>query len=304
MSNDAVIQRVSENFVPLAVNLYKVRQAQDAGGELFRSVQRQKDQYQGIWIVSPDGEVLAGHHDIKDHNHWSEEVLATIETGLKAYGTVPPRRVQPTDPLPYRGRGVQSNGSVELALYGRQMLGGGRETLPAGIEPSRAWLWDGPYRPDGPVMIDSVALTAEEWAGFVPARAEAGVEWSVPEKVARTFTRLLSASSDQAWMPLPEDAKIAELRAAVESVDGGLARLRLAGRWEMVHAIEGNKDRLTYGAATARGVAIYDGATQVMRSVLLIFDGTIRDGRQDASGVRTGAVVEWRSAQAPERPGD
>ena len=77
--------------MPVAVNLYKTRNAQDAGGELFRSVQRQKDQYQGIWIVSPDGKVLAGHHEIKSHETWTQEVIATTDAALKIFGSVPPR---------------------------------------------------------------------------------------------------------------------------------------------------------------------------------------------------------------------
>ncbi len=50
-----MIRQVTSDLVPVAVNLYKVRAAKDASGELFRSIQRQKDQYQGIWIVSPEG---------------------------------------------------------------------------------------------------------------------------------------------------------------------------------------------------------------------------------------------------------
>jgi hypothetical protein len=42
-----------------------------------------------------------------------------------------------------------------------------------------------------------VRLQAEEWAVLAPAKAEAGATWSVPNAVARKFTRLLSASSDQ-----------------------------------------------------------------------------------------------------------
>ena len=73
-ADQSVIQQVTTSFVPVAVNLYKVRLAKDAGGELFRSVQRQKDQYQGIWIVSPAGK-LAGHHEFKSRETWTREVV-------------------------------------------------------------------------------------------------------------------------------------------------------------------------------------------------------------------------------------
>jgi hypothetical protein len=63
----------------------------------------------------------------------------------------------------------------------------------------------------------------------------------------------------------------------------------------MAHAIEQDKDRLLFGTATARGIAVYDTKAHVLRSLLLVFDGTIRHGRPDASPNRTGAVAEWSS---------
>jgi hypothetical protein len=281
--------------VPAAVNLYRVRRATDGSRELFLSIQRQKDQYQGIWIVSPDGKVLSGRHDYRDFNRGSIELLETIDAGLKAFGPVEPRSPRPVNLLPFRGAGVEADGSVSLALYGRQVLGGGRNEIPAGIEPAHAWLWDGALRPDGPIMLDSVRLPADEWAAFVPVKLEAGATWSLPEAVARKLTRLLSTSSDQSCMPRPEDAGVAELKASVESVEGGTAVLRLSGRWEMMHLIEGDAKRPTYGAATAEGSAVYDIERKSLRSFLLVFSGTIRSGRRDAPLNRTGAVAEWRA---------
>ena len=300
---------MSQDFVPAAINLYRVRQANDGSRELFHSIQRQKDQYQGIWIVSPDGKVLAGRHDYADFKNGARELLETIDAGLKAFGPVEPRRVRATettagqtistetisDYLPFRGKGVRDDGNVDLALYVRQTLGGGRQTIPPGVEPDRAWLWDGQYRPDGPPVIDTVVLSAEQWRTFSPPAVESRARWSVSEKVAREFTRLLTASSDQSAMPRPEDATLAELQCMVESVSGGEARIRLSGRWEMVHAIEQDKDRMLFGTATARGVAVYDTKAHLLRSFLLVFDGTIRHGRPDASPNRTGAVAEWSS---------
>ena len=292
MSDDAVVRRVATHFVPVAVNLYKTRSAQDAGGELFRSVQRQKDQYQGIWIVSPEGKVLAGHHEIKSHETWTQEVLETADAALKIFGSVEPRDVQATNPLPFRGHGVQPDGSVCLGLYARQMLGGGRHNAPAGVADSRLWLWDGTLRPDGPPVIDSLTLAAEEWAALVPPKTEVGTTWSVPEAVARQFCRVLIPSSDQSWMPRPEDAKLARITGTLESVEGGLARIRLAGVWEAVHLVEGDATRPVRGAATAEGLAVYDLKLQAIQSVLLVFSGT--HGRpSDESVCANGAVVEW-----------
>jgi len=292
LSDQKVIRRVTTEFVPVAVNLYKVRHAKDAGGELFRSVQRQKDQYQGIWIISPQGKVLAGHHDIKSHETWSQEVLDTLDVSLKAFGPVSPRQVKPTNPLPFRGHGVQPDGSVSLAIYARQMLGGGRQNAPAGVAASRLWLWDGVLRPDGPVVIDSLTLPAKEWAALAPPKAEVGTTWRVPEAIARQFSRVLIPSSDQSAMPRPNDAKLARLAGTVESVADGLARIRLTGVWEAVHLQERDVKRPLRGVATAEGIAVYDLKQQAMESVLLVFSGSY--GRPNDEGVcAAGAVVEW-----------
>ena len=79
--------------MPVALNLYTARKAEDAGGELFRSVQKQKPQYQGIWIVSPDGKVLAAQHDFRSDKDQEKvrETLYFIDGALRAFGPVKPR---------------------------------------------------------------------------------------------------------------------------------------------------------------------------------------------------------------------
>jgi hypothetical protein len=276
--------------------LYKVRQAKDPGGELFRSVQRQKDQYQGIWIVSPTGKVLAGHHEFRSRETWTQEVLDTANAALKTFGEVPPRQAKSVDPLPFRGHGTQPDGTVCLAAYTRQMLGGGRSNVPAGVPASRHWLWDGALRPDGPVVIDSLTLTAKEWATLAPPKHQVGSTWAVPESVARQFCRVLIPSSDQSAMPRPDDSKLARLEGTVASIEDGKARIRLTGTWEAVHLQEGDAKRPLRGAATAEGLAIYDVKRQAMQSVLLVFSGSY--GRpNDESVAAVGAVVEWQATR-------
>jgi len=140
-----------------------------------------------------------------------------------------------------------------------------------------------------------VSLAPADWRAFVPTNFELGASWSVPEGVARKFTRLLTASSDQSAMPRPDDAKLATLECVVESVSDGAAMIRLTGRWEIVLAVEGDASRLIFGAATARGLAIYDVKADALRSFQLVFDGTVRYGRADATPNRSGAVAEWTS---------
>jgi hypothetical protein len=116
----------------------------------------------------------------------------------------------------------------------------------------------------------------------------------VPEAVARQFCRVLIPSSDQSAMPRPDDAKLARLEGTVESIEDGLARIRLTGTWEAVHLQEGDEKRPLRGEATAEGFAIYDIKRQAMHSMLLVFSGTYGPPN-DESVCASGAVVEWQS---------
>ena len=279
--------------MPVAVNLYKVRQAKGEGGELFRSIQRQKDQYQGIWIVSPAGKVLAGHHEFKSRETWTQEVLETANAAVKSFGPLRPRQIKSTNPLPLRGHGVQDDGAICLAIYARQMLGGGRQSAPTGVPASRLWLWDGEDRPDGPAVIDSLTLNAKEWAAFVPPKIDVGTTWAIPETVCRQFCRVLIPSSDQSSMPLPTDAKLARLNGTVESVEDGMVRIRLTGALEAVHLQEGDQKRPILGASTSEGFAVYDVKERSIRSILFLFSGFYGPPNDEAV-CAAGAVVEWK----------
>ena len=119
-------------------------------------------------------------------------------------------------------------------------------------------------------MIDSLTLSAKEWAAFVPPKTDVGTTWALPETVCRQFCRVLIPSSDQSSMPLPADAKLARLNGTVESLDNGLARIRLTGAWEAVHLQEGDTKRPIRGTATAEGFAVYDVKEQSIRSILIL----------------------------------
>jgi hypothetical protein len=310
--------------VPVAVNLYKVREDRGAAGALFRSVQQQTPQYQGIWIVSPDGKVLSAHHEIKSHATWSREVLDTIEAGEKAYyregerpasRSVPPspqrdasRSATPSPqpspsegrgsrspgegsgPLPHRGIGVLPDGGVCLAIYSRYVRGGGKERAPAAVNPESLWLWDGPVKPDGPPVIDSVTLTGAEWAQLAPKKASVGAEWAVSESLVRKLVRALSPSSDQSTMPRPEEATVAKLRARVDSVEGGRMRVALAGRLEAKHIY---LEKASYAWAAAEGTIVFISGKPL--SLLLGISGAYRMAPPyDTADRPVGAVIEWR----------
>ena len=118
-----MIQKISRNFVPIAANLYKIRDSKDAAGDLFRSAQKQKAQYQGFWILTAEGKLLSAHHDHSE-KRWTEEVLAAIDEGIEKAGPIKPRSPEPKDVLPDWGKGVQKDGRVTLAIWTRYFFEG------------------------------------------------------------------------------------------------------------------------------------------------------------------------------------
>ena len=80
-----MIRLVATNFVPVAVNLVKIRTDPDTK-DWFRSIQLQQDQYQGIWIVTAEGKVLAPEHPF---HSWAptataEEILDSLKRDMLA----------------------------------------------------------------------------------------------------------------------------------------------------------------------------------------------------------------------------
>jgi hypothetical protein len=274
-----VIRRIAANFVPVAQNLYTIRKAKGPGGDLFRAAQRQKPElYQGILIVSPAGKVLAAQASYKDEKTWTQELLAVLDQGLKAFGDVKPRRVGAGEPLPYRGAGVRKDGSVALAVSGRYtLLGLRREGLSA-------------------VMVDSVVLSKDEWEGLAPPQPAAGQEWIVPRPVSRKFNRLLSPNSDQSTMPLPEEVKKARISGTVQAVRNGVAYLTYEGQITGAHSykFEPKVGKLSHGEVELTGVGAYDIKGRRMLSLTLVADGAFRGLPPYDDPQRYGAVVEWR----------
>ncbi len=273
LSQDDVVRRVSANFVPVALDRKVLLQGK--GQELLKSLQRQKPQYHGLWIVSPDGRVLAAHSEskAKDRESWTREIVETLETALRSFGPVAPRKVGPVDLQPYRGTGLRPDGSVSLAVHCRLMHKGAR---------------------DGPVAFDTLTLGEKEWARLIPPRVALGEKWTVPDALARKLCRIVSPVSDPEFMPLPEDAKVAELEAEVVSIEGGAAAIRLAGKWETEHLTSAKKPMRA--SATGEGLAIFDVRQKTMRSFLLVTTGTFVDA-PTSSPRETGAVLEWNAAK-------
>src|SRR5436190_895462 len=188
-AKDDVIRFIARHCVPVALNLYEIRKAKGKGGDFFRAVQKQRPaQYQGLYLVSPEGKVLASHQNFKSDKTWPREVLADLEPGVKAFGEVKPREVKRADPLPQRGIGIVKDGGVCLGVFLRYSI----KNIPLRELPNPT--------------IDSLILTADEWKTLAPAKTEAKHEWTVPEAVGRKFCRLLGPG-DENSMPRPNEVK-------------------------------------------------------------------------------------------------
>ncbi len=280
---------VRDHFVPVALNLYKIRADKGPGGDFFKSVQKQRPaQYQGLYLVAPDGKVLASHQQFKSPKTWAEEVLADLKPGLKTFGKVTPRQAPPVNPLPHRGVGVQAGGSVTLAVTDRLVL-----VKDLAKEPPPGTL--------GALVPDSIILSAKAWSSLTsPAKMKVGTTWTVPEATARQFFPLLSIS-DTVFRDAKEVTAV-ELVGRVDEIDGDVATIHYSGHISGVH--HGSKDEAKLGnkvsaeAKLLSGVATYDVKAGKLLSLTLVYDGQYRNWSPYDQPVRFGSVVEWRQAAA------
>jgi hypothetical protein len=272
--------------VPVALNLYKIRQDKDEAGDFFRSVQQQKSNYQGLWVVSPAGKVLAAHQDMSSmsdpHGKWARTALADLEAGLKAFGPVTPRRALKVQSLPHRGMGTQPDGRVTLAVTDRWVF-----VNDLSREPPRDAL--------GATVLDSITLTREEWQGLAPADATPASAWAVPEATTRKLFPLLS-TGDTVFRDAREVTSV-RLVGRVEEVGSGVAYLTYEGDIAATH--RGTKDEGKEGkqcssaAKLLGGVGVCDVKSGRLLALTLVFDGRFRNYAPYDAPARFGAVVEW-----------
>lgn len=219
-----MVDKVTRNFVPVAANLYKIREAKDEAGEFFRGARSQKNQYQGIWIIAPDGTVLAGHQDFKTRESWADEVAATIDAALAKAGSLTVRKPEPKDVMPHWGKGVLADGGVTLACQMRYFFQN------KGI---------------GQGGLDEAAFTAKEWKEFAPPEPVKGKSWHLAGKVASEFSRCLSIVSDRSTMPRPSEVTEVEFTGTVERIRNGVATVSYAGYIAALHTHTFNKNYVT-----------------------------------------------------------
>jgi hypothetical protein len=265
---------IATNTVPVALNLYVIRKQPDAAGDFFRAVQKQRPaQYQGLYLVSPDGRVLASHQNFKNERTWPQEVLADLEPGLKAFGEIKPRAARWADPSPERGIGLRPDGGATLAIYLRHGIKGV------------------PLREVPNPTIDSLPLTAAELAALAPAKAEVGVPWSIPEELARKFSRLLGPGNEDT-MPRPNEITSVKLTGRVRAIEDGVAEVVYEGKLAGSHLTQAKKR--TYGTARLIGIGRYDVKASRLLSFVWVCDGVYRAPPPYDEPRSYSAVVEWR----------
>ena len=123
----------------------------------------------------------------------------------------------------------------------------------------------------------------------------AGAEWVIPADVSKKLVRPFCLNTLGGDMPGPEDAKVAELTARVESVKDGRARIRLTGTFEAVKLFK--EVNLSFrSTASAAGIAEYDVEEKALVSLLVVFQGAYQQGEKPETqmGRPFGAVAEWQ----------
>jgi hypothetical protein len=273
LCQDDVIRFIATKTVPVALNLYVIRKQQDEAGDFFRNVQKQRpSQYQGLYLVGPDGKVLASHQNFKSEKTWPQEVLADLEPGLKPFAGLKPRAVKRTDPLSRRGRGILADGSASLAIYLRYAIQG----IPLRELPNPT--------------IDSLTLTGKELAELAPPKVEPGTKWELSKDLCRRFGRVLGPG-DENTMPRPHEVTAVKLTGKVRSVESGVAYLVYEGQLDGAHLTHTKK--LTRGSAQLKGVGRYDSNTGRLLSFAWVWAGIYQGPPPYDEQRPYSAVVEW-----------
>ncbi len=225
--------------------------------------------------MTPEGDVLAAHHKVHDEKNWTNEVLFALNDGVRRMRPLPPRQPEPRELLPFRGKGVQEDGSVSLALHVRSLTQG-RPSLHHGV-------------------YDTVDLTAAQWKEFAPPDSAVGTSWRLPKEVFSQFSRGLSSISDQATMPRPGDVFQGELVGKVVDVRRGALVITYDGQIAAVHLHPFVQGKSNGGKAQLQGIGTYDLEARELRYLLLLGTGASRELQPTlGESVPLGFAVEWQ----------
>jgi hypothetical protein len=264
----------------VAVPLYTIRDEKGESGDFFRAVTKQRpDQYQGIYIVSPEGKVLASQaREPAKRETWARAIVDVIEDGVRAYGPISARKVPPLEFLPDRGVGRRKDGSIVLAVYTR--------TMHVGVD----------KRGFGDATLDSVVLADEDRGRLEFPDLAVGDDLPILKSVAKKLYPVLSPNSDCNTLPKADEVDGVKLSARVERVQGNVAYLHFQGRIGGVHTwpFPPHKGKKISAEVILAGIGSCDRKTGKILSLLLLGDGRYRNYPPYDNVVHYGAVVEWR----------
>lgn len=286
-----MIRLVSDNFVPVALNLYVIREDKGAAGAFYRKVRQQMpEQYQGLFLCSPEGKLLVRKTLwSKQGRPWAENVLAGLKEGLRAFGPVPPRQGR-SDYLARRGRGHGPDGGAILAVSTKLIL--------APLPEDLADLNSSAIPATG---HDRILFSAAELATLLPGRVGEGTKWTVPEVTARKFFPALD-NWDKRFRK-PSEVTSVRLAGRCRAVRHGIAYLNFEGHIAGTHvwpktagpALAGKSFRSELKLLA--GVGACDVKTGKLLSLTLVLEGWAGDPaelRKPGQGGRYAAVVQWR----------
>jgi hypothetical protein len=295
LSDDANIDLISRNCVPVALDLLKIQEAPGPGGDFFRIIygQTKKVQYQGLWLVTADGQLLSytcgeGLPEVEV----TKLVRRELQAGLEKFGPVTSREFVPSSALQYRGVGVRADGSVTLAVTDKQIIEGAAKST---IARSYGKL----------TYIGEVTLSAEDWAALAPAEASPGSRWTVSQTVGRQFFTLLSPYDTK--FKSPDQVAEVQLAGQVRSVHDGIAYLTFSGRIAGKFTATGNwaGHELFTTMKMVYGIGAYDVEARRMLALKWLWEGAYSNFYRPpyrGQPEHFGAVVEWRAGSDGDAP--
>ncbi len=278
LSDPAVVRLVSESFVPVAVNLYTIREDKGPAGDFFRKLNRQFVQYQGLYLAAPDGKLL-----VKKQMWTLENVREGLKEGLRTFGPVKPRRGH-SEYLARRGCGVDKDGCVILSVSTKllfvphlpeDLADLGLSTIPM-------------------TGHDRILLSAAELNTLVPDGVREGAKWTVPEAIARQFFPVLD-NWDKRFRK-PDEVTAVHLAGRVRSIRHGIAYLNFEGDIAGTHVWPREAGPKLAGKSLRSelkllaGVGAYEMESGNLLSLTLVFDGRAGDPVRSVPLARPGAT--------------
>jgi len=273
LTKDDIIDRIAKTMVPVAVDRWKAEDPKTKEGKFLQPFLKKLPANGSPCIFSPNGKVL-GAFTGYDFGRMKQ----IIEDSLKAFGPVKHREVTPVETHSYRGKGVMPDGSVCLAEYVRTSEDDKR------------------FMNAKSTVISSATLTQREFKNLAPQQSDVGANWTLPDDVAKKFSRISSPLCYQ-HAPQPDWVKAVRIGAEVRTIKDGAAWLRYDGRIASEHQVTGKTISVQETKLTGEGV--YDLKTKTMRSLLLVGSGTLRWPEEPKKLVTFDVLVEW-NLKAPE----